>query len=92
MEGNFLLLLVWVGWNAELIQPVWGVVAQLQSGENKIFYHLGDTGSELKLTDFQEKSGELKSSILVPRLALQTIGAGDGSHTSPLRDHFGKLA
>jgi hypothetical protein len=42
--------------------------------ENKTFHNLGKTGSELKLTDFQEKSSWPKSSILAPRLALQEVG------------------
>jgi hypothetical protein len=33
-------------------------VAWLLFGENKIFYHLGETGRELELTNFHEKSGE----------------------------------
>jgi hypothetical protein len=45
-------------------------VAHLQSGKNKTGYHLGETGSELKLRDFQKKSGEPKSLILAFRLAL----------------------
>jgi hypothetical protein len=60
-------------------------------GENKTFHCLGETGHELKLTNFQEKSGGPKSSILVPRLTLPAVGAGDYSHTSSLHDSFGEL-
>jgi hypothetical protein len=62
MEGKFHLHLVGVGQKA---------AAQLPSGKNNTFYHPRETGSWLKLTDFQEKSDRLKSSVLAPRLALQ---------------------
>jgi hypothetical protein len=68
-------------------------VAQLQSGENNItFNHLREIGSELKLTDFQEKSCVPKNSIIAPRLVLQAVGAGDYSYTGSSQDHFGKHA
>jgi hypothetical protein len=56
MERKFRLHLV-VQQSAEVIHPVWDGVAQLQSGENSnAFGHLGETGSELKLTLFPKKS------------------------------------
>jgi hypothetical protein len=48
---------------------------------NSTFDHLGKTGSDLKLTDFQEKSTQPKSSILSPILALWEVGIDDYSHT-----------
>jgi hypothetical protein len=47
--------------------------------------HLRKTSSEPKLTNFQEKTSWLKSSIPAPRLALQVEESGDCSHTSSCR-------
>jgi hypothetical protein len=58
------------------------------SGENKTFHHLEQAGGEPKLTNFKEKSGEPKSSILTPRPAMQEVGASNCSHTSSLQDQF----
>jgi hypothetical protein len=66
-------------------------VGKPNSNLGKITTHLTTlkkTGSELKLKDFQEKSGPPKSSILAPRLALQAEQAGDCTHTSSLWYHF----
>jgi hypothetical protein len=65
MEGTFHLHLVGVGQNA-----IWGW------GENRTFHHLGETGNELKLTNFQGQSGIPKSSILVSKFVLWAVGAG----------------
>jgi hypothetical protein len=48
----------WVGWSAGLIQFMWGRVGQpAQPGENNsTFNHLGEIGSEQKLTAFSEKT------------------------------------
>jgi hypothetical protein len=63
MTGKFHFFLMGVGQNTELqaqwsstLQAGWRWVTQPQSGENKIFHHLGKAGSEPKLTDFQEKN------------------------------------
>jgi hypothetical protein len=61
MEGKYHLCLIGVGKNAELTQPVGGWVALSQSGKNKTFYHLGETWTEIKLTNFQEKRDGPKS-------------------------------
>jgi hypothetical protein len=66
---------VWWNWGGVLSSSSLcggrGGVVQLQSGENNnIFYHLGEIGSELKITAFSEKSGEPKRSIAAPRLCL----------------------
>jgi hypothetical protein len=60
------------------------------SGENKTLHHLGENGSELKLTDFQKKSSRPKSSILSPRLALWEVRAIDHSYTNSSESHFGE--
>jgi hypothetical protein len=67
-------------------------VAQLQAGENQTHHQSGETGSEMKLTDFQKKNGGPKSSIIAPRLGLQEVGVGDSSHTSYSQDHFKESA
>jgi hypothetical protein len=63
-----------------------GRVVQLLSDGNNTFHHLGKTGSEQKLTNFQE------AQTIVPRPALRAVGAGDCSHTSSLWDHLRKSA
>jgi hypothetical protein len=61
-------------------------VTQLKPRKNNnTFDHLGETGSELKLTVFPQKS-----SIPAPRLALYVERAGYCSHTNSLGEHFGK--
>jgi hypothetical protein len=65
-----------------------GGVAHPQSSKNKTLHHLAETGSELKLTDFQEKSNQPKCSVLAPRLALQAVEDGDCYHTSSSQDHI----
>jgi hypothetical protein len=59
----------------------WEGVAQPKSGEDKTVYHLGKADSELKLTNFQEKSSGPRST-LAPRLTLQAVEIGNCSHNS----------
>jgi hypothetical protein len=56
-----------------------------------MFHHLEETGSEVKITAFQEKNSQLKSSMLTFWLALLVEGAGKCSLTSNLQDHFREL-
>jgi hypothetical protein len=71
MEGKFHLHLMGVGWSVKLTQLCGGGVVLLESEKNNsTFNHTGQTGSEVKLTTFQEKSSQPKSSILAPRLSL----------------------
>jgi hypothetical protein len=69
--------MVMVRQNAEVAKNEWDKAAWLLFWENKIFYHLVEPGSELQLTNFQERSGEPKSSILVPSLALWAVTTSD---------------
>jgi hypothetical protein len=66
---------------------LWGSrAAHLQSDENSTtFNYLGETGSELKMTDLPKKSNRPKSSISAPRLALWAEETGSCS-----QNHFGE--
>jgi hypothetical protein len=68
-------------------------VTQVQPGENNnTFHNLGDTGCQLKLTSYQEKSIQTKSLIPAPMLALWAEGTAHCSHTSYSRDSSGETA
>jgi hypothetical protein len=62
--------------------------------ENYTFNHFVKTGSELKLTDFREKSNRLQSSVPVYRLINLPSRQKDfinGSYTYSSGDHFKKI-
>lgn len=75
MQVKFHLHLVGVGRNTKLTQTVWGQVgpASLRPPcffPKVVLDDLRETGSELKLTYFQQKNSQTKRSILAPRLDL----------------------